>query len=75
MSIIFMRRIKWGVLVTSALLMMNSCIFNAEVEHKINRTVLVYIGADNNLSNTANSNIYSMNSGMPMAQAMPTITM
>ena len=62
MSMIFMRRIKWGVLVASALLMMNSCIFNAEVEHKINRTVLVYIGADNNLSNTANSNIYSMNS-------------
>ena len=50
------------MLVVSAIIMLNSCIFNSEVEHKINRTVLVYIGADNNLSNTANSNIYSMNS-------------
>ena len=46
----------------SALLMMHSCIMNEPVERNINRTVLVYIGADNNLTNTANSNIYSMNS-------------
>lgn len=56
-----MKRLR-VVLVASAIIMLNSCIFNSEVEHKINRTVLVYIGADNNLSNTANSNIYSMNS-------------
>lgn len=56
-----MKRLR-VVLVVSAIIMLNSCIFNSEVEHKINRTVLVYIGADNNLSNTANSNIYSMNS-------------
>lgn len=57
-----MKRLFVGVLLASAIIMLNSCVFNAEVDHKINRTVLVYIGADNNLSNTANSNIYSMNS-------------
>ena len=51
-----------GLLCAWAVLMMDSCIFNAPIEHKINRTVLVYVGADNNLTNTANSNIYSMNS-------------
>ncbi len=61
MTMDIMKRIR-VVLVASAIILLNSCIFNSEVEHKINRTVLVYIGADNNLSNTANSNIYSMNS-------------
>ena len=61
MTMDIMKRLR-VVLVASAIIMLNSCIFNSEVEHKINRTVLVYIGADNNLSNTANSNIYSMNS-------------
>lgn len=61
MNMDIMKRLR-VVLVVSAIIMLNSCIFNSEVEHKINRTVLVYIGADNNLSNTANSNIYSMNS-------------
>ena len=46
----------------TAILMLSSCISNKKVDDKKNRTVLVYIGADNNLSNIANSNIYSMNS-------------
>ena len=46
----------------SAAFLMSSCIRNEKVENKKYRTVLVYIGADNNLSNIANSNIYSMNS-------------
>ena len=57
-----MKRLVRVVMAFFAVMMLNSCIFNSEVERKINRTVLVYIGADNNLSNTANSNIYSMNS-------------
>lgn len=51
-----------GLLFMTAVLMMASCITNEKVDDKKNRTVLVYIGADNNLSNIANSNIYSMNS-------------
>lgn len=51
-----------GLLFMTAVLMMSSCITNEKVDDKKNRTVLVYIGADNNLSNIANSNIYSMNS-------------
>lgn len=51
-----------GLLFMTAVLMMVSCITNEKVDDKKNRTVLVYIGADNNLSNIANSNIYSMNS-------------
>ena len=59
---ISIKRLRWGVLTLISLIILNSCIFQSEVEHKINRTLLVYIAADNNLSNTANSNIYSMNS-------------
>ena len=56
-------RIKaFGLLCMTAILMLSSCISNKKVDDKKNRTVLVYIGADNNLSNIANSNIYSMNS-------------
>lgn len=62
MSMISIKRLRWGVLTLISLIILNSCIFQSEVEHKINRTLLVYIAADNNLSNTANSNIYSMNS-------------
>ena len=51
-----------GLLFMTAVLMMASCITNEKVDDKKNRTVLVFIGADNNLSNIANSNIYSMNS-------------
>lgn len=43
-------------------LLLASCIRTGKYDDKQNRTVLVYIGADNNLSNIANSNIYSMNS-------------
>lgn len=51
-----------GLLFMTAVLLMASCITNEKVDDKKNRTVLVFIGADNNLSNIANSNIYSMNS-------------
>ena len=59
-----LNRVRMGLALVCALLVMNSCIFNDEIDHKINRTVLVYIGADNNLSNTANSNIYAMNTSV-----------
>lgn len=56
------RRIITGLVFLSGVLMMASCIMNSKYDDKKNRTVLIYIGADNNLSNIANSNIYSMNS-------------
>ena len=43
-----------------ALVFFDSCIFKDEVEHQINRTVLVYMCAENNLAMTAQSNIRSM---------------
>ena len=64
MKMLFLKRLSRAALVASAVIMLNSCIFKSEVDHHINRTVLVYIGADNNLTNTANSNIYSMNSNI-----------
>lgn len=51
-----------GLLYVTAALMMTSCFRTAKVDSTKNRTVLVYIAADNNLTNIANSNIYSMNS-------------
>jgi hypothetical protein len=50
-----------GMLLMSAFLLA-SCVKQEKKDNKINRTVLVYVGADNNLTNIANSNIYSMNS-------------
>ena len=44
-----------------AVIFLDSCIFKDEVEHHINRTVLVYMCAENNLALTAQSNIHSMN--------------
>ena len=41
-----------------------SCIDTDKIDNSFKRTVLVYIGADNNLSNIAQSNIYSMNSSI-----------
>lgn len=64
MKKLVLNRVRMGFALVCALLVMNSCIFNDEIDHKINRTVLVYIGADNNLSNTANSNIYAMNTSV-----------
>lgn len=46
----------------TAAVLMSSCFRNAKVDNTKNRTVLIYIAADNNLTNIANSNIYSMNS-------------
>jgi len=56
------KRLIGGLLFMTVVLIQASCIFNDKVDDTKNRTVLVYIGADNNLSNIANSNIYSMNS-------------
>lgn len=47
-----------------ALVFFDSCIFKDEVEHQINRTVLVYMCAENNLAMTAQSNIRSMSTGL-----------
>lgn len=58
----YLKRMFGGLLLTAAVLMLDSCIFEDKIDRTIHRTVLVYIGADNNLTNTANSNIYSMNS-------------
>ena len=41
-----------------------SCIQTDKIDNSYKRTVLVYIGADNNLSNMSLSNIYSMNSSI-----------
>ena len=51
------KRLFEGLLLMTAILMLNSCIFEDKVDRTIHRTVLVYIGADNNLSNAAKSNI------------------
>lgn len=51
-----------GLLCLMGLLLLSSCINNGRINKNKNRTVLIYIGGDNNLSNIANSNIYSMNS-------------
>jgi len=64
MIIVKLKRLIRAVLAAWAVIMLDSCIFESEVERKINRTVLVYIAADNNLANTSNSNIYSMNSNI-----------
>lgn len=62
MKVFGVNRFVAGLLCLAGLLMLASCISNNKVDDKKNRTVLVYICGDNNLSNTANSNIYSMNS-------------
>ena len=41
-----------------------SCVENNKIDSTFKRTVLVYIAADNNLSNVAQNNIYSMNSSI-----------
>ena len=64
MRMLSLKKALSGLLLMTAVLMLDSCIFNNKVEEKINRTVLVYIGADNNLTGNAVSNIYSMNSSI-----------
>ena len=56
------RKVTGLFCLSMGLLLLSSCLTNEKVDKKKNRTVLVFIGADNNLSNIANSNIYSMNS-------------
>lgn len=58
-------RTKWIIgwlLFLAGLLVLSSCISNNNIDNTKNRTVLVYMAADNSLWGTANSNIYSMNS-------------
>ena len=56
-----------GVLIIFAVLLLSvvaSCIETDKIDDSYKRTVLVYISADNNLSNIAQSNIYSMNNSI-----------
>lgn len=55
------KRFLGGLFMMMTILMLNSCIFKDNVDSTIHRTVLVYIAADNSLTETANPNIYSMN--------------
>lgn len=42
----------------------SSCIENNKIDNTFKRTVLVYLAGDNNLSNVAQNNIFSMNSSI-----------
>jgi len=64
MSLTVKKIIRSVVFLILPLLLTLSCSCNKDDDSGIIRTVLVYIAADNNLSNTANSNIYSMNSAI-----------
>lgn len=58
------RTLQRLALILSPLFVMLSCIENGKLEDTTTRTVLIYIAADNNLTNTAQSNIFSMNSNI-----------
>lgn len=58
------KRLLSGLLFMTAVLMMNSCIFEDKVDTTKYRTMLVYMGADNNLEDIAMSNLSSMNAAM-----------
>ena len=62
--IAIIRRSKLVLALAFAVALLNSCIFKDEKDHKIHRTVLIYICAENNLWSMANSNLYSMNSSI-----------
>ena len=62
MRMSYFERLIGKFLCFTGILLLASCITNDKLDDTKNRTLLVYIGADNNLSNIANSNIYSMNS-------------
>jgi len=55
------KRICQGLCMVAMLPLTVSCIETDKADNTILRTVLVYVAGDNNLSNIANSNIYSMN--------------
>ena len=44
--------------------LVSSCVENNKIDNTFKRTVLVYIAADNNLSNVAQNNIFSMSSSI-----------
>lgn len=62
--IAIIRRSKLVLALAFAVALLNSCIFKDEKDHHKNRTVLIYICAENNLWSMANSNLYSMNSSI-----------
>ena len=51
-------------MILAPLFVMPSCIESGRLDDITTRTVLIYIAAENNLSNTAQSNIFSMNSNI-----------
>ena len=55
-----------GLLLLMAVLaaFVSSCVENNKIDNTFKRTVLVYVAGDNNLSNVAQNNIYSMNSSI-----------
>jgi hypothetical protein len=59
-----MKVIKRVWLALMAPLLLSSCLETDKADSNYRRTVLVYIGADNNLFHIANSNIYSMNGSL-----------
>ena len=59
-----MKVIKRVWLALMAPLLLSSCLETDKADSNYRRTVLVYIGADNNLYHIANSNIYSMNGSL-----------
>ena len=59
-----LNRAKWVLALAFAVALLNSCIFKDEKDHKIHRTVLVYMCAENGLTYTANTNVYSMNTSI-----------
>ena len=59
-----MKVIKRVWLALMAPLLLASCLETDKADSNYRRTVLVYIGADNNLYHIANSNIYSMNGSL-----------
>ena len=58
------RAIRGLVMILAPLFVMPSCIESGRLDDITTRTVLIYIAAENNLSNTAQSNIFSMNSNI-----------
>ena len=62
--IAIIRRSKLVLALAFAVALLNSCIFKDEKDHKIHRTVLVYMCAENGLYKMATNNIHSMNTSV-----------
>lgn len=59
-----MRRLLSGALIIAALAFTVSCERNDVVDYRTTRTVLVYMAADNNLTDNANPNVLAMKNAM-----------